>query len=242
MKKTVFTASLISLMSLALFNPAAHANDEDVKNALESFRLTNVEIKEAPMPGYKAIFASEGIFFISNDGHYFIEGNVYDLKNKPAQNALAPLLRKKVDALVKTDAITYKAPKEAYAITIFTDITCTYCKKLHEEIKTYADEGITVNYLSFPRAGMDSGSAKDMQSIWCNADKKKALNAAFKSEKVPEATCGEQKFDVEKHFVLGRQLGLQGTPGIVLPDGQLVPGYIPAKDLKTELDKRHNKS
>jgi thiol:disulfide interchange protein DsbC len=118
-------------------------------------------------------------------------------------------------------------------ITVFTDITCGYCHKLHQQMKEYNDLGITVRYLAFPRQGLASQAEKDMKSIWCTADKAKAFDAAMKGDAISPATC---KTDISKHYELGVQFGIQGTPAIILENGMMIPGYQGPKEMAAMLD------
>src|SRR5699024_8718778 len=121
----------------------ALADNQAVEQTLSRLSLSNVEIKTAPLPGYKLILAKEGIFYLSDDGRYLIEGDIYDMNQVPAKNILTPLLTNKVNELASKDAIVYKAKAEKYVVTVFTDITCSYCQKLHQQIADYNAQGIT---------------------------------------------------------------------------------------------------
>lgn len=136
--------------------------------------------------------------------------------------------------------IIFKAPEEKYAITVFTDVTCGYCKKFHQDIAEYNKKGITVRYLAFPRNGLHHESAKTMTSIWCSADRQKALTDAFKGETIsPIEKC--QTVDIAAQFNIGHMLGINGTPALVLEDGTVIPGYMTADDLVKGLEKLKKK-
>ena len=118
-------------------------------------------------------------------------------------------------------------------ITVFTDITCGYCHKLHEQMADYNALGITVRYLAFPRQGLDSDAEKEMKAIWCAKDKNKAFDDVMAGKSVAPASCD---VDIADHYALGVQLGVSGTPAVVLSNGTLVPGYQPPKEMKEFLD------
>jgi len=111
-------------------------------------------------------------------------------------------------------------------ITVFTDITCGYCRKLHKQIDQYNNEGITVRYLAYPRSGIRNAAGqptkvfKEMRSVWCSDDPKKALTEAFSGQKVAYRLCDKP---VGKEFEFGRQVGVNGTPAIVLENGMMIP-------------------
>jgi thiol:disulfide interchange protein DsbC len=113
-------------------------------------------------------------------------------------------------------------------VSIFTDIDCGYCRKLHSEIDQYMAQGITIRYMFFPRAGKGSDSYKKAVSVWCAADKNKALTAAKKGENLDAKTCENP---VDEHMALGEAFGMNGTPMIVTQKGNILPGYVPAPQL-----------
>jgi len=118
------------------------------------------------------------------------------------------------------------APKRY--ITVFTDIDCSYCRKLHNEVAELNEAGIQVRYLAFPRAGIGSKSHKKYESVWCNDDQQTALTSAKSGASVPSANCTNP---VAETYKLGQEVGVRGTPTIIFDDGTVAPGYVPAKDL-----------
>ena len=144
----------------------------------------------------------------------------------------------KLNALTK-EMIVYKAPKEQHVITVFTDITCGYCHKLHEQMSDYNALGITVRYLAFPRQGLQSQAEQDMKAIWCAKDRNKALDDAMNGKGVQPASCS---VDIAKHYTLGVQMGVNGTPAMVLSNGMVLPGYQGPKELKAFLDEHQKQT
>ncbi|WP_306304412.1 thioredoxin fold domain-containing protein [Methylogaea oryzae] len=124
--------------------------------------------------------------------------------------------------------IVFAAKQPKYVVSIFTDIDCGYCRKLHSEIEQYLAEGITVRYLFFPRAGRDSDSYRKAVSVWCAKDRNAALTRAKRDEKVESKECDNP---VDEHMSLGIAMGANGTPMIVTEGGEIIPGYVNAKQL-----------
>lgn len=228
MKKGLVLFSLLA----ATFAGAAHADDAAIKQTLSKLGMGQADIKDAPVSGLKTVFTSSGVLYITEDGKHLLQGPLYDVSGKQPVNVTNKMLMGDLNALSK-EMIVYKAPKEQYVITVFTDITCGYCRKLHEEMSDYNALGITVRYLAFPRQGPQSPVEQDMKSIWCASDSRKAFDAAMKGEKTPTASCD---IDLAHHYALGVQFGVQGTPAMVLNDGTLIPGYQGPKQLKAFLD------
>ncbi|MEI2265646.1 bifunctional protein-disulfide isomerase/oxidoreductase DsbC [Erwinia sp. CGal63] len=226
MKKRYFLLSLLMAAGLA------NADEAAIKQSLAKLGLQQTEIQPSPLPGMKTVLTESGVLYVSEDGKHFIQGPLYDVSGNQPVNVTNKLLEKKIEAL-SGEMIVYKAPKEQHVITVFTDITCGYCHKLHSQMADYNALGITVRYLAFPREGMNGQVAKDMKSIWCAADRNKAFDAAMKGEAPMAADC---KIDLAKHYQLGILYGIQGTPAILLQNGMMIPGYQGPQEMKKLLD------
>jgi thiol:disulfide interchange protein DsbC len=129
--------------------------------------------------------------------------------------------------------IVFKPKIAKYTVTIFTDIDCGYCRKLHSEIDQYMAEGITIQYLFYPRAGKGSDSYNKAVAVWCAKDHNAALTAAKKDEKIEMKTCDNP---VDKHMQLAEDFEVKGTPMVVTEKGNIYPGYLPAKQLVEALE------
>lgn len=234
MKKFVLALCSLGFISAA----SAQSTDIDAQHHLvkQQFAMLNLSvnaISEAPLDGLLQVFTNRGLFFTSKDGQYFIEGNIYDLTNKVLVNdeQMRPYIQQQV-AANKSGTIEYKAKNEKYVINVFTDPSCGYCRKLHNEMKDYNDAGITVRYMAFPRGGLTSETYLQMQHIWCTKDSRGAMNAAKEGKNVKPAMCNNP---VKTQYELGQSFGISGTPAIIMPNGRLIPGYQPAQALLAQL-------
>jgi thiol:disulfide interchange protein DsbC len=232
MKKliTLLSASSILLASSAAFSATPDDTDTAVKNKLLSIGLTASTIKDTPMKGLKEVTTNRGIFYVSADGQFFIAGRLFDLDNQMENLTDLAMNQFRVEGIAnfKDSMIVYPAKNEKYKITVFTDTTCGYCRKLHAQMSEYNDLGITVQYLAFPRGGINSKSFYDIQSVWCAADQHKAMTESKNGNSVKSAQCGAP---IEAQYNLGQASGVNGTPAIVLDDGTMIPGYKPPIDL-----------
>lgn len=229
------TRLLLSFL-IAAISGLAHADDAAIQKSLNRLGLQQTEIQPSPLPGFKTVLSESGVLYVTEDGKHFIQGPLYDVSGSQPINVTNQLLEQKVDALSK-DMIVYKAAKEQHVVTIFTDITCGYCRKLHEQMADYNALGITVRYLAFPREGMNGKVAKEMKAIWCAADRRKAFDAAMKGEAVSPADCS---IDIGEQYKLGILFGIQGTPAVLLQNGTMIPGYQGPEDMKKYLDSLKN--
>ena len=226
-------------------NPAREViefNAERLKSKITKKLGFNVhKVEKSALPNVAMFLADQGIFYISYSGDFLIQGKLYSLDEAPVdltEESLAEVRLEGIDTF-KDDVITYKAKDEKFAITVFTDITCGYCRKLHSQVEEYNARGITINYLAYPRAGIKDRSGelsqgfKDLRSIWCIEDRAAALTRAKSgSGAVANRIC---EAPVEAEFNFGRQVGVSGTPAIILPDGSMIPGYQPPAQLEAIL-------
>ena len=196
--------------------------------------LKVLAISPAPVAGLLQILTQRGLFYVSEDGKYFIQGVVYNTADGMKNMTEVALSATRLDGVKRLakDAIEFKAEKEKYAVTVFTDTSCGYCRKLHDEMSEYNRLGITVNYLAFPRSGPGSPNFVEMESLWCASDKQQAMTLAKAGKKIDQVSCVNS---VRQQYEFGQQAGVTGTPAIVLPDGAIMPGYLPAEKLESVL-------
>ncbi|MCU7553115.1 bifunctional protein-disulfide isomerase/oxidoreductase DsbC [Alteromonas sp. ASW11-19] len=207
---------------------AAENQDEVTAKIEAQLGFDVLSVADAPVEGLYQVVTDKGLFYISKDGKYLVQARIYNLEANMRNETEAALGDMRREGLSEfSDAmIEYKADDEEHVITVFTDITCGYCRKLHQEIDQYNDMGITVRYLAFPRNGLNSQSYRDMVSVWCAENPQKALTAAKAGDNVLRKSC---KNSVAEQYQFGQQVGVTGTPNIVMPDGSVIPGYQPAK-------------
>lgn len=192
-------------------------------------------IVASPLAGVYQVSYGPQVFYISADGRYVLEGSLIDLKERRNLTSEAQADgRKAVLERIGEEQMVVFAPEQVkHTITVFTDVDCPYCRKLHGEIDQYLARGIKVRYMLYPRAGVGSPSYDTSVSIWCAEDRKAALTAAKSGKRIPAKTCDNP---VRHHLEVGHAVGVQGTPAIVLEDGTMVPGYRPAAELAQVLD------
>ena len=194
-------------------------------------------IEKAPVEGfYEVIVGSEVMYMSADTKHLFFNGSLYDLSDgvvnltEERRNGL----RREAIAAIGEDSMISFGPADAQdTITVFTDIDCGYCRRLHNEMEKYNAAGIRVRYLFFPRSGPGTDSFRKAVSVWCADDRREAMTAAKRGDDVEARDCENPVGD---QYNLGRELGVSGTPALLFDNGELVPGYVPADRLKPMLD------
>ncbi len=231
----------ISTLVLTLALPAIAADDDTaaVRKALAEL-LPGVEpdsVTATPVAGLYEVAVGPRLFYISADGRYLIQGQVFDIKNRKniTEDKIAKAKKTAIDELGEQNMVIFAPEKYDHTVTVFTDIDCGYCRKLHNEMDGYNDKGIRVRYLFFPRAGVGSKSYQKAVSVWCADDRNAAMTQAKNGMPLPEKDCENP---VRREMQLGQLLGVTGTPAIFLEDGQMLPGYIPPDKLKAFLTEK----
>lgn len=194
-------------------------------------------VTETPIPGLYQVAYGTNVFYMTADARYLVDGAVIDLTNRRnlTETARAEGRVAAMSGLDREDMIVFPAEDEKHVITVFTDIDCPYCQKLHDEVPQLNARGVTVQYLLFPRAGVGSASYNKAVSAWCAEDQQAALTQAKARQPIESRTCDDP---VRDHMALGDAVGVTGTPAIVLESGELIPGYRPANELADALDQQ----
>jgi thiol:disulfide interchange protein DsbC len=203
-----------------------------LKNLIGEEAFNDIQIQPSALKGLQEVILEGNIFYMSEDGRYLIRGgDILDLKEKgkniteERRNTIRVSAMKE---LKEEEQIIFKPKETKYVINVFTDVDCFYCAKLHKDMSKYNDQGIEVRYIAFPRGGISSPTYKTMVSVWCADDKHQAMTDAKSGKAVPQKECTNP---VSKQFEFGRKLGVSGTPALLMPNGELLPGYVPAEKL-----------
>jgi len=231
-----FKIKILMFVLVSLLSSSAMSDEAQVKAVLMELmpRIDIGSIGASEIKGvYRVELNSGETLFVNSDASYFLTGEMYSAKAGQIVNLTEARRGKsraaKVAAIKPDEKIVFPAKGETKArIAVFTDIDCGYCRKLHKEVPKMNELGIEVSYLAYPRAGVGSESYEKFVSAWCSADQKKAMTDAKSGKSIPAQKCDNP---VAQQFELGQALGVTGTPAIVLEDGTLVPGYMPADQL-----------
>ena len=235
----VAAALLVGASASLAGDPADPAVADRVRGSL-AVLAPNVKpdsITATPVPGLYEVMFGPRLIYVSEDGRYVVQGSMIDLERREnlSEPRIAAAKMRAIEAVGEANMLIYGPADAAHTITVFTDVDCGYCRKLHSEMEGLNENGIRVRYLLYPRAGEKSPSYTKAVSAWCADDPHSALTLAKQGKEIPEKTCDNP---VNKHLALGRTLGIQGTPTMVLEDGESLPGYVPANRLKALLEQR----
>ncbi|MCI5107434.1 MAG: DsbC family protein [Pseudomonadales bacterium] len=197
-------------------------------------QLQIVAIKSTPLTEIYEVELNTGeLLYSDRSGDYLFAGDMYQTTNDGLLNLSSATRQvrnaEKIAAIDEQEMIIFTPDNTTRAtITVFTDVDCTYCRALHRDMETLLDLGVEVRYLAYPRGGEQASSFAKMNSVWCADDRKKSLTQAKNGQNLPVRECDNP---IMAHYALGNELGISGTPAIVFPNGQLIPGYLDADRL-----------
>lgn len=193
------------------------------------------ELRPSPVTGIYEYAQGTDIGYVTSDGRYFFGGDLYEVEKRVnlTDARRSEARQKLLDAVPESEMIVFAPTTTKYTITVFTDIDCGYCRKLHSEIRELNNLGVRVRYMFYPRSGPGTESWKTAEAVWCSKNRNDALTRAKKGESVETKPCGATP--VMRQYLLGEELGVRGTPGIFTTKGSYLSGYAPSAQLVAQI-------
>jgi thiol:disulfide interchange protein DsbC len=193
------------------------------------------ELRATAIPGIYELTRGSEIVYVTADGKYALTGDLVELatNNNLTEEHRRELRVKAISAFPESEMLIFGPKDPKYTVTVFTDVDCPYCRKLHSQIAEYNRLGIRVRYLLYPRTGPNTTSWTKAEQVWCSADRNAALTRAKLGEDLKAKPCADNP--VAKSYALGQDFALEGTPAIVMADGEMLPGYVPPDVLAQHL-------
>jgi thiol:disulfide interchange protein DsbC len=194
------------------------------------------DLRPSPIPGIYEFSQGADVSYLTADGKYYLDGNLYDMDSREnlteALRARARLAL--IGAVPESQMLIFSPKNPLYTITVFTDVDCAYCRKLHSEIAELNRLGVRVRYMFYPRTGPNTESWKKAEVVWCSPNRNEAFTRAKSGAAVDlSKTCAPTP--VAREYALGQNIGVNGTPAIVTERGDYIAGYMPARELVQEI-------
>jgi len=233
--KTTWTMLPLGIALSAAVAAQAPLSKEELAAKLNGVAAS--DITDSPLEGLYQVEVGSTVAYITTDGRYLIQGDLYDLDTREnVTESSRAQARVELLAAVDPEEMIVFAPEDGEAehiITIFTDIDCGYCRQFHREIDEVNAMGIEVHYLFYPRTGPDTESWAKADKVWCAEDRNTALTRAKLGGAVPDNEC--EGTPIGEHFDLGQRVGVRGTPAVFAENGELLGGYLPPDQLAAKL-------
>jgi thiol:disulfide interchange protein DsbC len=193
-------------------------------------------VEPTPVPDLYMVRFGTQVLYTTADGRFVIENGVLiDVASRRnlTEEAVGVARVELLEAVPESQMVVFEPEQARHTVTVFTDVNCGYCRKMHSEIEDYLERGIRVRYLFFPLGGPQSKSHETMVSVWCADDRNEAMTLAKAGKSIPTKSCANPS---ALHLQTALDLGVRSTPTMMMPDGQVVPGYRPPADLAAFLD------
>jgi thiol:disulfide interchange protein DsbC len=207
--------------------PAVAKGDPRVEVASHISGAHPEELRATPVPGLWELTRGTDIAYVTADGKYAFSGDLIELgtNNNLTEIHRRDLRLKAIAAYPESEMLVFGPRDPKYTVTVFTDVDCPYCRKLHSQIAEYNHLGIRVRYLLYPRTGPNTSSWTKAEQVWCSTDRNEALTRAKLGEDLKaKSSCDNP---VARSYALGQDFALEGTPAIILPNGEMMAGYLP---------------
>jgi len=203
---------------------------ESLTKRLPQFEVSFVD--KTPIDGIYQVIIGGQVIYMTGDARYMIDGSLIDLSTKKnyTEDAMSGIRLGQIEKLGKDKMVIYTPEAVKHTITVITDIDCPYCRRLHSEMDQYMAGGVEVRYIFMPLKGQ--GDYRTTVSVWCAKDQNEALDLAKAGTELEAKDCENP---IDEHLNVSRSMGVRGTPAIILQDGSMLPGYVPANKLIAEL-------
>lgn len=234
MKVSTLAAMLIT--TLLLSAQAIQAGPREIRQQLKKSMpgLDVSTIRTTPIKGIYEVEVGMQVAYVSSDGKHLIIGRLIEVESKKnlTESRQEAILKTLIGTLGTKDMIIIKPRKVKRTITVFTDVDCPYCSKLHKEVPKLNKAGVSVQYLLYPRNGPNTSTFRKSISVWCADDPIKEIGRAKQGLKIEQKDCENP---VMKNYNLGKRIGITGTPTIILDSGKMLGGYLPADHILKKL-------
>jgi thiol:disulfide interchange protein DsbC len=233
----IFAALFATLLANSVFADDTADSFTAVEEKIRSLvpNAKTIAVSETPIQGVFQVQVNSDIIYVTQDGKYLLQGQLMEIDSREnlTDRAKSQIRGSLLTGLDGSKQITFSPENPKYDLLVFTDIDCGYCRKLHDQMAEYNEQGIAIHYLAFPRAGIGSKAYDKYVSVWCADDQQAALTLAKGGGEPEPMVCPNP---IAEQYSLGKELGVTGTPSMLMTDGSMIPGYVPPAQLRQRLD------
>ena len=196
-------------------------------------------VRVSDLPGFYEVDVGGGNYlYVTRDCRHLFAGNLYQIREGNelvglTERARSGVRRKAIARIAQSEMLVFGPLGTARAsVVVFTDVDCEFCRAFHRRIGEYLALGVEVRYVAYPRAGIGSPTFESMVSAWCADDPLGAITTLKSGGTVTRQDCVNP---VASHYRIGEEIGVEGTPTIILPSGRMLSGYAAPEQLASVL-------
>ncbi len=222
--------SLIALSLFAAFTSAHAAADFDKMRKQLTDRMPGTHIgaiTKAPYAGlYEVVANGFNVFYTDEQADIAIIGKMIDLKTTKdlVQARTFELMHVDFASLPLDKAIVKVKGNGSRKLAVFTDPDCPFCHELEQELAKV--DNVTIYIFLYPLKELHPDSERKANLVWCAANPAKAWDELMQHGKEPVAAKPDCEAPLKEINALARKAWINGTPGLVFSDGQLVAGSV----------------
>ncbi len=221
--------------------------NEDVVGMLKKMNSSAkiIGIQLSPVKGLWEVTIEDkgrkGIFYTDFSKKFMIAGPIVEFDN--ASNRTRESIEqiqnnRKVDVLKIPlgNALVLGSQGAQKKVIVFTDPDCPFCSKLDKEMKKVVEERKDIAfYIKLYPLPAHKDAYLKANAIECKKSLK-MMEDNFEGRPISMDNCGTKEID--DNIKLAQSLGFFGTPTLVLPDGTVHEGTLPADKLIELIDGR----
>ena len=213
---------LAFMASTCVFAVAAFAADdaEELKRVQQKVSSLFGEIEPhhivpSPVDGWYTVSKGAVIAYISADGRYLLQGDMIDLDTQVnlSEGSRNQARKEMMSAYPVDQMIVFTPEEKRYSVSVFTDVDCTFCRRLHSQMDEYMAEGIEIRYLLYPRNGPTSESWATAEKVWCADDRNAALTQAKLDADFETYSCDPSV--ISTHYAMGQDRPARVVAGLI---------------------------
>lgn len=211
---------------------------DEAKEIFSGLQGDVLSVQQAAVPGFWEIglkTQNQNIpLYLDYSKNYLFSGSLIRIQDKKnlTEESYRKLNPVDLSKIPTEDALLLGNPEAKNKIIVFTDPHCPYCVKLHEVMKAAVEKRSDLLF-QIKLMPLKPSSKKIAATVVCTKSLEQ-LEAAFAKQEIPEVSC--ESTAIEQTLAVGQSLGISGTPALVLPNGQIVPGYKPLDELLELID------
>lgn len=225
---------------------ACHSlGDKEAADLLSKIGGNVKSIKQAPVKGFFELLmekdGKQGIIYLDYAKKNLMQGMIFSLQTLQPVSAHDLPKPKQVTTIAPENIPVDKAfiignPKGSKKLYVFTDPDCPYCRTFHAELKKLAriEPDVAIHVMLMPLAMHPQ--AYDKARAILESKNSEILDKAFEGKDVPKPSKEASKAQVDAIIKFAGDNGINGTPTMVLPDGQVQVGGRDAEGLKKMLE------
>ena len=241
------------LLTILLLSATIAFGADNISQGIQASLKTSLpelnidQINPTALTNVYEVVSGHKVFYVDSTGRYAFLGNMVDLSNKQSltESRVAELSRVDFNQLPFKYALVRINGTGERKIAIFTDPDCPFCQRLEQEVIPKL-KNVTVYYFLYPLS-IHANAETDSKKIICSETPDKTfLEWMINGTTLPNRSDCKNAANLQIIKDFGaKKIGIEASPTIILPDGMVMTGLVPAdylNQLLTEVSPKPKKT